>query len=100
VPIGRGAEHLRELAGDDGVAVASAHVRDRVEAEVFLGEVRDQVRGRVRQRAQVALEIRRALALALDRELAARDQPPAAGREAHQAGVREVEEVAGHRVRT
>ena len=75
--VGRVAEDLRELAPDDRLAVARAHVRDGVEAEVLLGEVGDEVRGRLgRARAQVALEVR--VPSPGDRELAPRDDPLAA----------------------
>ena len=96
VAVRRRAEDLRELAVEDRVAVARADVRHRVEAEVLLGEVGEEVREHVVHARDVAVEFRRARAGG--GELAPRDDAPAAGREAHQARVGQVEEVlGGHR---
>ncbi len=91
VAVRRVAEDLCQLAGEDRLAVARAHVRDRVEAEVLLGEIREEMRGHVPQVREVHLEGRRTRAR--DRELPPRHDVPALGDQAHQPRVREVDEV-------
>jgi hypothetical protein len=54
VAVGRVAEDLRELAPEDRLPVAGAHVRDRVEAEILLCQVHEEVRARVAQVGEVA----------------------------------------------
>ncbi len=92
--VGRVAEDLRELPREDRLAVARAQVRDRVEPEILLGEVGEDVRGHVLHRREVELE--GGGPGPGDRELAPRDDALALRDEAHEARVGEVEEVPGH----
>jgi hypothetical protein len=94
---GRVAEDLRQLARHHRLAVARAHVRDGVEAEVLFGEVGEEVRRHVGELRQVALELLDPGAG--DGELAPRHDARAPRDQAHEARVGEVEEMARH-VRT
>jgi hypothetical protein len=94
VAIGGAAEDLREFPLQDRLAVARPHVRDGVEPDVLLGEVGEQARGHLGELREVALELGRARAG--DGELAPAHDAAALGDEAHQARVREVEEMARH----
>ena len=93
VVVGSVPEELRELAAEHGLPVAPAEMRDRVEPEVLLGEVGDDVRRHRAQTHEMALEI--GLPGAGDREHRSPGDASPAGDEAHEVLVGQVDEMSG-----